>query len=130
MQHDFNSKHKYMTLNQENIVMQTLYSNADDFIVSKAMVAMPKNITTDPIGKLYVDDTKTFTDAPLTIDDVKQKRDEILSTEVDPIVSNALRWEDFTEEKQNEWREYRKALLDITDQEGCPTKVIWPQKPS
>ena len=79
MQHDFNSKHKYMTLNSENIVVQTVFSNSNEFIVSKAMVAMPENIKEDPIGKVYDAKTKTFSEAPLTVDDIKQKRDEILS---------------------------------------------------
>lgn len=34
-----------------------------------------------------------------------------------------------TTEKRSEWESYRKALRDITEQEGFPLQVTWPQKP-
>jgi hypothetical protein len=60
---------------------------------------------------------------------VRAERDSILVTEVDPIVSNPLRWAEMTAEKQAEWSAYRTALLDITDQSGFPTDITWPTKP-
>lgn len=60
---------------------------------------------------------------------VRHERDQKLSTEVDPIVSNPLRWADMTTEQQNAWAAYRRALLDITDQSGFPHNVTWPTKP-
>lgn len=60
---------------------------------------------------------------------VRYQRDEILVNEVDPIVSNPLRWADMTTEQQNAWSAYRTALLDITDQAGFPHSVTWPTKP-
>jgi len=61
--------------------------------------------------------------------DVRAERDAILQRVVDPIVSNTLRWNDLTTEKQNEWTAYRTALLNISDQEGFPTNVTWPTQP-
>jgi hypothetical protein len=61
---------------------------------------------------------------------VRMERDNILSTVVDPIVSNPLRWADMTSEKQAEWASYRTALLDITDQDGFPHDITWPTKPA
>jgi len=61
---------------------------------------------------------------------VRFKRDNILTTVVDPIVSNPLRWADLTTAKQGEWTTYRTALLDITDQAGFPHSVTWPQEPT
>jgi len=62
-------------------------------------------------------------------DRVRQERDEKLVTEVDPLAGNALRWADLTEEKQGEWAEYRKLLLDVPQQSNFPTAVAWPTKP-
>tara|TARA_R110000796_G_C14328827_1_gene408853 strand:- start:53 stop:346 length:294 start_codon:yes stop_codon:yes gene_type:complete len=60
---------------------------------------------------------------------VREERDEILSSEVDPIVSNALRWNDMTDAKRTEWTNYRQALLDVPAQAGFPNTITWPTKP-
>lgn len=60
---------------------------------------------------------------------VRGQRDLLLQNEVDPVVSNPLRWADLTTEQQNAWAAYRTALLDITDQSGFPHNVTWPTKP-
>ena len=60
---------------------------------------------------------------------VRAERDYKLATEVDPLVTNPLRWADLGEAKQAEWTAYRTALLDITDQSGFPHNVTWPTKP-
>ena len=54
---------------------------------------------------------------------VRADRDRILATEVDPIVSNPLRWNDLTAEQQNAWATYRRALLDITTTHPNPSYV-------
>jgi hypothetical protein len=61
----------------------------------------------------------------------RKERDLILSNDVDPIVSNTLRWNSMTEAKRTEWTNYRQALLDIEDLEGYPNylEIIWPTKP-
>ena len=60
---------------------------------------------------------------------VRAQRDWLLQNEVDPIVSNPLRWADLTTEQQNAWAAYRTDLLNITDQSGFPHNVTWPTKP-
>ena len=60
---------------------------------------------------------------------VRGERDFRLSTEVDPVVTNPLRWADMTAEQQNVWSQYRTDLLNITDQAGFPHNVTWPTKP-
>ena len=60
---------------------------------------------------------------------IRAQRDYLLETEVDPIVSNPLRWADLTTEQQNAWAAYRTDLLNITDQSGFPHNVTWPTKP-
>lgn len=60
---------------------------------------------------------------------VRAQRDYLLETEVDPIVSNPLRWADMTTEEQQAWSTYRTDLLNITDQAGFPHSVTWPVSP-
>jgi len=60
---------------------------------------------------------------------VRMKRDERLRDEVDPIVTNPLRWDELTTDQQNAWKQYRTDLLNITDQAGFPHSVTWPTKP-
>jgi len=60
---------------------------------------------------------------------VRVQRDAKLSSEVDPIVTNPLRWADLTAEKQNEWTQYRTDLLNVPQQAGFPNTINWPTKP-
>ncbi|WMM95344.1 tail fiber assembly protein [Roseobacter phage CRP-125] len=60
---------------------------------------------------------------------VRFERDQKLATEVDPIVSNPLRWGSLSDEQQLAFTVYRQNLLDITEQEGFPHNVVWPTKP-
>ena len=50
-------------------------------------------------------------------------RDDILKNVVDPIASNALRWNELTEAKKQEWVAYRQSLLDITSTYPNPSYV-------
>jgi len=61
--------------------------------------------------------------------EVRAERDFLLASKVDRLVSNSLRWGELTTEKQTEWTQYRRDLLDITDQSGFPRNVTWPTKP-
>ena len=62
-------------------------------------------------------------------DMVRAERNMKLMNEVDPIVSNPLRWAELTSEQQAQYPIYRRALLDITEQAGWPNEVVWPTKP-
>ena len=57
-------------------------------------------------------------------------RDLKLENEVDPQVTNPLRWADLSPEKQQEWADYRRSLLDLPEQEGWPHDIEWPIKPA
>ena len=76
----------------------------------------------------YVPPTQAELDAAAAAQ-VRFQRDSILASEVDPIVSNPLRWTDMTTAEQNAWTQYRTDLLNITDQAGFPHNVTWPTKP-
>lgn len=58
---------------------------------------------------------------------VREKRNGFLRRHID--IMNGIRWEALPEEKKQEYRDYRQALLDITDQAGFPDNVVWPTKP-
>jgi len=76
----------------------------------------------------YVAPTQEELDAEAALG-VRGQRDNLLVTEVDPIVSNPLRWADMITAEQNAWSQYRTDLLNITDQAGFPHSVTWPTKP-
>lgn len=61
--------------------------------------------------------------------DARKERDTILANVVDPLVSNPLRWADLTAETQAAWAAYRRALLDVPQQEGFPVDIVWPTQP-
>lgn len=76
------------------------------------------------------------------LNQVRSKRNYILATEIDPIVSNPLRWEKMTSAQKQAWSNYRRFLLDITtsypnpsfvwneDKQGYDeVGVVWPVKP-
>jgi len=60
---------------------------------------------------------------------VRESRNNILVTVVDPIAGNALRWAALTSEQQTAWATYRTALLDVPAQAGFPSSITWPTAP-
>ena len=62
-------------------------------------------------------------------DAVRMDRNMRLETEVDPVVSNALRWAEMSTEQQNLWAQYRTDLLNVPQQDEFPHNVTWPTKP-
>ena len=76
----------------------------------------------------YVPPTQEELDAALAAS-IRGQRNNLLRTEVDPLVTNPLRWAELTEAQQAAWTQYRRDLLDITAQAGFPTEVVWPTKP-
>ncbi len=77
----------------------------------------------------YVAPTQAELDAELAAN-LRAQRDSKLALEVDPIVSNPLRWNELTEAKQTEWAQYRTDLLDLPEQSGFPNTVTFPTKPT
>jgi len=77
----------------------------------------------------YVAPTQEELDAELAAN-LRGQRDQRLAEEVDPIVTNPLRWAELTDAKQAEWTQYRTDLLNLPDQAGFPNTVTWPTKPT
>jgi hypothetical protein len=82
----------------------------------------------DPNTAEYIPPTQAELDAVAT-ENVRNQRNYLLTTEVDPIVSNPLRWADLSTEQQQAWATYRRDLLDIPNQSGFPYSIVWPEKP-
>lgn len=94
-------------------------------------MAIDNSVLLELIGsdyEAYVAPTQAELDAELAAS-LRAQRDEKLLMEVDPIVSNPLRWNDLTEAKQTEWAQYRTDLLNLPEQSGFPNTVTWPTKP-
>ena len=77
----------------------------------------------------YVAPTQAELDTALAAN-LRGQRDQKLAEEVDPTVTNPLRWAELTDAKQAEWTQYRTDLLDLPAQAGFPNTVTWPTKPS
>ena len=73
----------------------------------------------------YVAPTQEELDAA-TAAEVRNERNRRLVSEVDPIVSNPLRWSAMSEQEQANMSAYRMALLDVPQQAGFPNTVSWP----
>ena len=58
----------------------------------------------------------------------RNQRDSMLRY-LDTILTNPLRWAGYSAEQQGIIAQYRQDLLDITDQEGFPANIVWPQSP-
>ena len=76
----------------------------------------------------YVAPTQAEFDAAAA-EEARAQRDMLLATQVDPIVSNFLRWASMTSEKQAEWTQYRLNLLNVPQQADFPQTINWPIKP-
>jgi len=79
-------------------------------------------------GVTFIDpDTSKYDIIAQLAKDMRFERDNKLKNTVDTL--NAARWASMTSVKQNEWSQYRQALLDITTQSGFPKEVQWPPIP-
>jgi hypothetical protein len=65
-----------------------------------------------------------------TEDKIRDFRNRLLSFEVDPMVSNPLRWNSLTDAQRTAWTQYRTDLLNVPQQAGFPHNITWPNKPS
>ena len=77
----------------------------------------------------YVAPTQADLDAGTALQ-IRSDRDYKLLTEVDPLVSNPLRWAELTSDKKTEWSQYRTDLLNLPQQSGFPNTITWPEKPN
>ena len=98
-------------------------ADTDTTINNDAILAL---ISTDFVA--YVAPTAAEIATALAVTE-RSKRDSILTTVVDPIAGNALRWASLTSEQRTAWATYRTALLDVPAQAGFPSSITWPTAP-
>ena len=60
---------------------------------------------------------------------LRMRRDAILRGQVDPVVTNPLRWNDLTAAQQAAWVAFRTALLDWPETEPDPLNPTEPTAP-
>jgi len=60
---------------------------------------------------------------------MRAQRDALLS-QLDTLVSNPLRWAEYTADQQAALAAYRQALLDVPQQVGFPSEIDWPEMPA
>ena len=92
------------------------------------VAALHAEMSADPNLPPYVPPTPEELEA-VAAAEVRRQRDYLLVTEVDPVVTNPLRWADMAEDKREAYRTYRRILLDVPEQAGFPFEVVWPDKP-
>lgn len=81
------------------------------------------------IGTNFTTMTQEEKDAELSMF-ARGDRDSLLQNEVDPLVTNPLRWAELTSDQQTAWATYRTDLLNVPQQAGFPNTITWPTKPS
>ncbi len=105
-------------------ISYTLNPNDTDMTIDNSVLL--ELIGTD--YEAYVEPSQAELDAELAAR-IRLERDSKLALEVDPIVSNSLRWNELSEAKQTEWSQYRTDLLNVPQQSGFPNTVEFPTKP-
>lgn len=121
------------SMNAENTIMDVEINHPEHGWIPYLLTDYDEDTTVDndAVMALIGSDFEAYTpptDAQAAME-VRGQRNWLLQSEVDPVVTNPLRWADLTTEEQNAWAAYRTALLDITDQAGFPHNVTWPTKP-
>ena len=125
------------SLNLENTAFEVEINHPEynwipyTLLPSDTDMTVDKSVLLELIGtnfEAYVAPTQAELDAELAAS-LRGQRDQRLAQEVDPIVTNPLRWAELTDAKQAEWTQYRTDLLNLPDQAGFPNTVTWPTKP-
>lgn len=98
----------------------------NQYVENGALVNMPEQPSDD-----YVFDYETkawMLDLQIAAAKVYAKRDQLLRDGPDRI--SPMWWASMTAAQQQEWTDYRQALLDVPQQPGFPTDVVYPVAPS
>ena len=125
------------SLNAENTCFEVEINHPEHGWIPYGLMSYDTDMTVDNsvlLGLIgadyaaYVAPTQSELDAE-TAANIREERDTILVTVVDPLVSNPLRWASLASDKQTEWTNYRTNLLGVPQQAGFPNSITWPTKP-
>lgn len=103
------------------------YPNEDYYIKDGTFYAYPKK-PNYPVTFNYTTEEWEWNEQA-SWDELRYERNRRLEQDVDPIVSNPLRWTNMTAEKQQEYTDYRTDLLDLPANTTDPRNPTWPTKP-
>ena len=131
----------YFKLDENNVILG-LYAGEDDWDHPEDFVKYVENPLNEGVpphhGEVYADGLLTDTEGNIVNYDtrraqflfsVRVTRQKIFQEVIDPIMGNYTRWNELTEEQQQEWVDYRQAWLDITDAEDLRL-IVEPDYPS
>ena len=96
-------------------------ADTDTTINNADILALVGNVFT-----AYTAPTQEELDAILA-GELRNERNQLLLA-VDALAGNALRWSELSPTEQTEVSNYRLELLDVPQQSGFPTTVVWPNK--
>jgi len=109
-------------------MIKTIDELPKDFTFFKSWIIDGTNVVEDPVKKKQILEEL-----------IRIERDDRLILDVDPILTNPLRWDSLTEDEKNKLKDYRSALLDFTNDPNFPwleqvsefgiTAIPWPVKP-
>ena len=103
------------------------YSSRDYYIDQTQPVQLPAK-PQDELEYHFDWAAKVWTiDQDRSMSTVRQQRNNLLST-VDRI--NPVWYASLTQDQQQELVAYRQQLLDVPQQAGFPTDIVWPAKPT
>ena len=112
-------------MNANNLLYVTLWkahTDAEKLVSSAAYIENNQVYTVKVEAKT---EEEISSDVASKAAKVRAERNARLADTVDRI--NPLRWESMLEVEKENWRTYRKSLLDVPEQIGFPDNVIWPE---
>lgn len=103
------------------------YDGNNYYIDSNLPIAKSANPSTDILKYDFDYTSKTFVlNNTVSNQKARNKRNKLLFVidQVNPVWYSTL-----TEQQKNDLVAYRQALLDVPQQQGFPTTIMWPTKP-
>lgn len=97
----------------------------NQYVLNGSLVDMP----TKPTGFYAFNyDTKLWEFDYVSADtEARALRNSLLAEGPDRV--NPIWWSSMSFEQQQQWTNYRQALLDVTEQINYPEHIVWPTKP-
>lgn len=107
-------------------IIEALSLTDFEYVENGQLVSMPPK----PPGDWFFDYAgKTWVfDVAVADQNARSTRDLLLQSGPDRI--NPIWWESMSDAEKQAWSDYRRSLLDITNQPDYPATISWPEKPN
>lgn len=109
-------------VNDETKICEVGVGTDDEFYSSIGMTEMEVEEAYN--GNWYIKGFAPEKSIEEKAEEKRAERNRMLETEVDPIVSNPLRWADLSKEEQKDIKDYRIYLLNIPDAPDFPDTYV------